>query len=240
MKTAYAELRERAFEANREIVSAGLVVLTFGNASALDRDAGVMAIKPSGVGYDELSPDSIVVVDLESGAVVEGTHRPSSDTPTHLVLYRALRGRGGHRPHPLPVRHGLGPGVPGDPLLRHHPRGPLPRARAGHARAHRRGDRRRLRGEHGRRDRRDARRARSRAARDAGGAGRVARAVRVGCRRRRGGRERGRPRGRRRRRAPDRAAACRAPGRSPTSCSCGTSRASTVPRPTTARHDTPA
>jgi len=86
----YAELRARAFEANREIVRAGLVVLTFGNASALDRDAGVMAIKPSGVGYDALGADSIVVVDLETGAVVEGTFRPSSDTPTHLVLYRAF------------------------------------------------------------------------------------------------------------------------------------------------------
>jgi len=87
---AYAELRAQAFEANREIVRAGLVVLTFGNASALDRDAGVMAIKPSGVGYDDLGLDSIVVVDLESGAVVEGAFRPSSDTPTHLVLYRTF------------------------------------------------------------------------------------------------------------------------------------------------------
>ena len=90
MPGGYAELRARAFEANREIVRAGLVVLTFGNASALDRDAGVMAIKPSGVGYDALGADSIVVVDLETGAVVEGTFRPSSDTPTHLVLYRAF------------------------------------------------------------------------------------------------------------------------------------------------------
>ena len=90
MPAGHAELRERAFEANREIVRAGLVVLTFGNASALDRDAGVMAIKPSGVRYDELGPESIVVVDLESGAVVDGTYRPSSDTPTHLVLYRAF------------------------------------------------------------------------------------------------------------------------------------------------------
>lgn len=90
MPSTYAELREQAFEANREIVRAGLVVLTFGNASALDRGAGVMAIKPSGVGYDDLGPDSIVVVDLESGAVVESELRPSSDTPTHLVLYRAF------------------------------------------------------------------------------------------------------------------------------------------------------
>ena len=68
---AHAELRERVLEANREIVRAGLVVLTFGNASGVDRSAGVMAIKPSGVGYDELAPESMVVVDLESGFVVD-------------------------------------------------------------------------------------------------------------------------------------------------------------------------
>jgi L-ribulose-5-phosphate 4-epimerase len=92
---AIAELRERVFEANREIVKAGLVVLTFGNASAVDRAAGVMAIKPSGVPYDALDPDSMVLVDLESGEVREGDARPSSDTPTHLVLYRAFEQVGG-------------------------------------------------------------------------------------------------------------------------------------------------
>ena len=93
--TPHAELRERVLEANRAIVRAGLVVLTFGNASDIDRSAGVMAIKPSGVPYDELSPGSMVVVDLESGAVVDGTQRPSSDTPTHLVLYRRFEAIGG-------------------------------------------------------------------------------------------------------------------------------------------------
>ena len=89
-----ADLREQVFEANRSIVEAGLVVLTFGNASAVDRDAGVMAIKPSGVPYGELGPDSMVIVDLESGEIREGG-RPSSDTPTHLVLYRAFEQIGG-------------------------------------------------------------------------------------------------------------------------------------------------
>jgi L-ribulose-5-phosphate 4-epimerase len=93
--TAHADLRERVFEANREIVRAGLVVLTFGNASGVDRAAGVMAIKPSGVSYDELGPESIVVVDLESGAIVVGDYRPSSDTPTHLILYRRFDVVGG-------------------------------------------------------------------------------------------------------------------------------------------------
>jgi len=92
---ALDELREQVFEANRRIVEAGLVVLTFGNASAVDREAGVMAIKPSGVPYDDLGPGSMVVVDLASGEVSEGSGRPSSDTPTHLVLYRAFEEVGG-------------------------------------------------------------------------------------------------------------------------------------------------
>jgi L-ribulose-5-phosphate 4-epimerase len=93
--TRHAELRRLVCEANREIVRAGLVVLTFGNVSGVDRDRGVMAIKPSGVEYEELTPESIPVVDLETGAVVEGSLRPSSDTPTHLVLYGRLEGVGG-------------------------------------------------------------------------------------------------------------------------------------------------
>ena len=93
--TAHAELRERVLEANREIVRAGLVALTFGNASGVDRAAGVMAIKPSGVGYDALRPESMVVVDLETGEPVDGDLRPSSDTPTHLVLYRRFDAVGG-------------------------------------------------------------------------------------------------------------------------------------------------
>jgi len=91
----HTELREYVFEANREIVRAGLVILTFGNASGVDRSAGVMAIKPSGVPYDELRPDSMVVVDLESGVIEDGDRRPSSDALTHLVLYRAFNQIGG-------------------------------------------------------------------------------------------------------------------------------------------------
>ena len=90
----HRELRERVFETNRELVRAGLVVLTFGNASAADRDAGVLAIKPSGVPYDELGPESMVVVDLKTGKA-SGSFRPSSDTPTHLVLYREFERVGG-------------------------------------------------------------------------------------------------------------------------------------------------
>ena len=91
----HAELRERVLEANLALGRAGLVVLTFGNASAVDRDTGVVAIKPSGVSYEQLTSAAISVVDIESGAVVDGRTRPSSDTPTHLVLYRAWLDVGG-------------------------------------------------------------------------------------------------------------------------------------------------
>lgn len=91
----FEELRERVVAANRALVDAGLVVLTFGNASAADREAGVMAIKPSGVAYEALRPEDVPVVDLASGEIRCGTRRPSSDTPTHLALYRAFTGVGG-------------------------------------------------------------------------------------------------------------------------------------------------
>jgi L-ribulose-5-phosphate 4-epimerase len=94
MSSPYRELKERAWAANQEIPKRGLAIYTFGNVSALDAARGVIAIKPSGVEYTRLSVDDLVVVDL-SGAVVEGKLRPSSDTATHLVLYRAWQGIGG-------------------------------------------------------------------------------------------------------------------------------------------------
>ena len=94
MPSPYRELKERAWVANQDIPKRGLAIYTFGNVSALDADRGVMAIKPSGVPYDELAVDDLVVLDLE-GTIVEGSLRPSSDTPTHLVLYRSFAGIGG-------------------------------------------------------------------------------------------------------------------------------------------------
>ncbi len=91
----YQFLKERVHRANLELVKSGLVVLTWGNASGADREAGVMAIKPSGVPYDRLSVDDIVVLSIESGEVVEGSTRPSSDTPTHLHLYQQFPTVGG-------------------------------------------------------------------------------------------------------------------------------------------------
>ena len=87
---SYDALRTTAYDANMALASSGLVMGTFGNLSAADRAAGVFAIKPSGVAYDALTPADIVVVSLEDGAVIDGRLRPSSDTPTHLELYRAF------------------------------------------------------------------------------------------------------------------------------------------------------
>jgi len=83
------ELKREACEANRLLPAFGLVDLNFGNASAIDRGRGLVAIKPSGVDYETLRPADMVLVDLD-GKVVEGRLRPSSDTPTHLVLYRGF------------------------------------------------------------------------------------------------------------------------------------------------------
>lgn len=87
-------LRETVCEANLELVRQGLVTLTWGNVSGIDRASGRMVIKPSGVAYDRLTPEAMVVTDLE-GRVVEGGYAPSSDTPTHAVLYKAFPNVGG-------------------------------------------------------------------------------------------------------------------------------------------------
>ena len=91
----FQELKKRVYEANLRLANAGLVIETFGNVSGIDRPSGCVAIKPSGVPYDVMTPDHMVVVALADGQVVEGTHRPSVDTPTHLTLYRGLSQIGG-------------------------------------------------------------------------------------------------------------------------------------------------
>lgn len=88
-------LKKQVCEANLMLVSEGLVVHTFGNVSGVDRKSGMMVIKPSGVSYDTLAPEQMVVVSLADGRVAEGKLRPSSDTPTHLELYRAYAQIGG-------------------------------------------------------------------------------------------------------------------------------------------------
>lgn len=83
----YQHIKEEAYAANMQLPELGLVLFTFGNASAVDRELGVFAIKPSGVGYEKLTPDSMVILDFDAN-VIEGKLRPSSDTKTHAVLYK--------------------------------------------------------------------------------------------------------------------------------------------------------
>jgi len=90
----YKHIQEEAYEANMQLPKLGLVLFTFGNVSAVDRELGVFAIKPSGVPYDDLSPDKMVIVDLD-GKTVKGQLRPSSDTLTHAVLYKHWEHIGG-------------------------------------------------------------------------------------------------------------------------------------------------
>jgi L-ribulose-5-phosphate 4-epimerase len=87
-------LKEEVFRANLDLVKHGLVLFTWGNASAIDRASGLVVIKPSGVSYDRLTAADMVVTDLD-GTVVEGRLKPSSDTPTHVALYRAFPCAGG-------------------------------------------------------------------------------------------------------------------------------------------------
>lgn len=91
----YDALKEECYRINLAIVDAGLVKLTWGNASVVDKKAGVMAIKPSGVPYPKLTPADIVVLEVATGKTVEGTKNPSSDTPTHLYLYQQFPNLGG-------------------------------------------------------------------------------------------------------------------------------------------------
>jgi len=93
-KRRLQELREAVWKANLKLVDHGLVVATFGNVSGIDRELGLIAIKPSGVGYEDLSPANMVVLDLE-GRKVEGDLNPSSDTKTHVRLYREFPEIGG-------------------------------------------------------------------------------------------------------------------------------------------------
>ena len=89
------ELKKRVCEANLALVARGLVIETWGNASGIDRESGSVVIKPSGVDYRKMGPKQMVVVDLAGGNVTEGDLKPSSDTPTHLALYRAFPSIGG-------------------------------------------------------------------------------------------------------------------------------------------------
>ena len=88
------ELKEKVFKANLDLVKHGLVIFTWGNVSAIDRGKGLIVIKPSGVSYETMKVSDMVVLDLD-GNIMEGNLKPSSDTPTHLVLYKAFPDIGG-------------------------------------------------------------------------------------------------------------------------------------------------
>ncbi len=89
------ELKNKVCEANLELVKRGMVIYTWGNVSGIDRDKGLIVIKPSGVEYTGMKPEDMVVVDLKTGETIEGEYKPSSDTATHLELYKAFRSIGG-------------------------------------------------------------------------------------------------------------------------------------------------
>lgn len=89
------ELRNIVYEANMELPKRGLITYTWGNTSGVDRERGLMVIKPSGVKYEDLSPENMVVISLEDGSRIEGDYNPSSDTKTHLELYRSFPNIGG-------------------------------------------------------------------------------------------------------------------------------------------------
>ena len=88
------DLKKKVCQANLDLVKHGLVIFTWGNVSAIDKETKLVVIKPSGVSYDDMKPEDMVVVDLD-GNIVEGTLKPSSDTPTHLEIYKAFPETGG-------------------------------------------------------------------------------------------------------------------------------------------------
>lgn len=133
------ELKQQVYEANMLLPKYKLVTFTWGNVSGIDREKGLFVIKPSGVDYDKLTPEDMVVMDLE-GNRVEGHYNPSSDTATHLEIYKAFPKIGGivhtHSSWLPP-----GPGRPGNPLLRHDSGGLFLRGDPLRAKPDQRGDR---------------------------------------------------------------------------------------------------
>ena len=113
------ELKKQVYEANMELPKRGLVTYTWGNVSGIDREAGLFVIKPSGVDYEKLCPDDMVVIDME-GNRVEGKYKPSSDTATHLELYKAFPELGGVVRYSFAVGDLMGAGRQRHSVLRDH------------------------------------------------------------------------------------------------------------------------
>ena len=89
------DLKEKVCKANLELVKRGVVIYTWGNVSEIDRSTGLVVIKPSGISYEQMNPEDMVVVDVDTGKIVDGCYKPSSDTPTHLEIYRSFPEVGG-------------------------------------------------------------------------------------------------------------------------------------------------
>lgn len=114
-------LKQQVYEANMELPKRGLITYTWGNVSGIDRESGLFVIKPSGVDYDLLKPEDMVVMDL-NGNRVEGTMNPSSDTPTHVELYKAFPGDWRYRSYPFPTCNRMGTGRQRASMLRNYTR----------------------------------------------------------------------------------------------------------------------
>lgn len=113
------ELKKQVYEANMELPRRGLITYTWGNVSGIDRESGYFVIKPSGVDYEALSPDDMVVMDLE-GNKIEGRYKPSSDTATHIELYKKIRRDRWNRTYPFPGSCRMGAGRKRYPSLWNH------------------------------------------------------------------------------------------------------------------------
>lgn len=120
VKIMLEQLKKEVYEANMQLPKYGLVTFTWGNVSGIDRESGLFVIKPSGVEYDRLKPEDMVVVSLD-GEKVEGEYNPSSDTATHVVLYNRFTEVGGDRAYPFFLGDKLGAGGERDSVLRNDP-----------------------------------------------------------------------------------------------------------------------
>lgn len=137
------ELKKQVYEANMELPRRGLITYTWGNVSGIDRETGYFVIKPSGVDYDVLTPDDMVVMDLE-GNKIEGKYKPSSDTATHLELYKKYPDIGGIVHTHSPEAVAWAQGRQGYSALRHHSRRLFPGLNSMCEKSHHRGNQRSL------------------------------------------------------------------------------------------------
>ena len=139
-----ALLKQQVYEANMELFRRNMIIYTWGNVSGIDRERGIVVIKPSGVAYETMRVDQMVMLDLETGKPIGDGLRPSSDAPTHLALYRAFKNISGVTHTHSPFAAAFCSGGARAAVLWHDPRGLLLRHGAGHAQFDRGGNRPRV------------------------------------------------------------------------------------------------